>query len=337
MWLLTPLLTLLPERWRRALVGDAPVHWVRAAVFSGLLEALGSLGGLIAWYFIYMYRAVGAQIGPTLEATKGVPGEGAAFAMGIGALASLVFHPLTWVLVYFSFEGTLRTLAALLNEEVAPTLPLALVDWAISAGQRRSFERRVPLIVDAVTVGAENDPWDLKVESCREKPTWKHPLTIRFRDSYFQVLGQAPLPGAPQRPYVYLLRLPPRGEAYRGLEEYDPAAVTLSEPPRPHFLVAAFQDVLERWRIRRLPRVADIVFHADGREGWHLKVESCRPKPAWSLPRTIRFDGRLYRVEHSFPAKPPRPFGYLLRMLPENEAARGVLDYTPDEPLYEED
>jgi len=93
------------------------------------------------------------------------------------------------------------------------------------------------------------------------------------------------------------------------------------------------RDKAEEWRLSRLPLVPDFVFNGDGKEGWHLRVESCRPKPEWRIGRTIRYEGRLYRVLDACEATPERPFGFHLRLLYESEAARGPMDYTPDEPL----
>src|ERR1700721_1552351 len=52
MWifLLGPFLSLLPERWRKALPFCQSVHWRSAAVLSGLAESVIALGGLMYWY-----------------------------------------------------------------------------------------------------------------------------------------------------------------------------------------------------------------------------------------------------------------------------------------------
>ena len=129
------------------------------------------------------------------------------------------------------------------------------------------------------------------------------------------------------------MRYAPVGEAYRGMENYSPADVQQKDAPPPSVLSTIFVSLRDAWHIRRLPLVADSVVRGDGRQGWHLRVESCRPKPEWICPRTICFEERLYRVDAPYEAKPPRPFGYQLSALPPNEAARGILAYSPDEPL----
>ena len=341
MWnyLLGPLLTLLPERWRRKWLADAPVDWPRAAFVSGVAEGVLCLAALVGWYLYYIQVAIDAQASLTAGAllTRDVPqgatGAGMSYAMGLAALTSFVTHPLTWALAYFSIEGALRGLAALLTDEVAATLPLVLVERSIARGQRAVYERRVPRVADVVTRGREEDPWDLKVESCRPKPTWKYPLTISYEGEFFQVAGVAAGGATPARPHVYLLRRPPPGEAYRGVQPYDPEEVLSEEEAPATFWNAVFAPLRAKWRLAKLPPVADIVSRGDGSKGWHLKVESCRPKPMWTHGRTIRYEDVLYSVEGSYESKPPRPFGYALRFLPPNVAARGVLTYSPDEPL----
>jgi hypothetical protein len=347
---LGPVLALLPERWRKTRLGGlagVPVNWPRAALISGIVEGLVCLCALVVWYFLFIPRAAGVQAELAAgalqgrDAPAGMSGAGLSFAMGLAALTAFATHPLSWALSYFCLEGVLRACAAGLTDETCGTLPLALVDRAIAAFQRRAYEARVPLVADEVTRSDPADagqPWDLKVAACRPKLTWKYPLTIAYEGEFFQVVGEAAKVGARPRqvgarPHVYLLRRPPRGEAYRGVEQYDPQAILGSEAPRPNFLVAPFRAQVEKWRIARLSVVADFVFTGDGSEGWHLRVESCRSKPEWTPARTIRYEGRLYRVESSCQGTPQRPFGYRLRLLPEGEVARGVLTYTPDEPL----
>ena len=343
MWtyLLGPLLTLLPDSWRRALFANAPVNWPRAALISGLLEGVGGLAVLIAWYLYFIQGAVDQQAGLVAGALKsnappkGATEAGLSYAMGLSALAAFAMHPLTWVLAYFTIEWMFRLFAALTSDEVAGSLPLVLADGIFSAGKRRAYERRVPLVADVVTIGTEKDPWALRVQSCRPKPTWKHPLTIRFRGEYFQVAGEAAVGGTPARPHVYLLRCPSPGEVYRGVEDYDPEGLLREEEKAPHFLSGVAGALREKYRIAKLPLVADQVIRGDGSQGWHLRVESCRPKPMWTPPRTIRFADELYTVEGSYEAKPPRPFGYTLHRLRPHEAARGLLNYSPEDVLRE--
>jgi len=332
MWsyFIAPLLSLLPGRWRRALFGDAPVDWTRATMICGFAQFAICLGALIWWYFRVLYGALGQQMDTTIRAAQGVPAEGAAFAMGFAALVTFALHPVTWLLGYFTIEGVWRTLAAVLTEESRGTLPLAVVAWLLDGARRRGYEARVPLVADQVTRGAEQDPWNLRVASCRPKPEWKYPLTVRYAEQFFQVIGQAPTGATPQRPHVYLLRKPPAGEAYRGVREYDPEELLRAPEAEPNFLVKLLREKFERWQIARLPRVPDAIERSSGAEGWHLKIETCREMPDWTVGRTIAYEGQLYSIVGAYQATAARPFGFRLRRLEETEAARGIIEYWAD-------
>lgn len=334
-----PLLALLPKRWRNELFSNLEINWPRATAISGALEGAGGFLALIAWYLYFIRKAAKQQAQTILEAMgkTDVPQDltdvGASYSMGLASLVDLVMQPLTWVLAYCAVEGTLRAFAAVVNEESPGSGPLVLLERLIRGGRQRAWEARVPLVADVVTRGGAQDPWDLKVESCRPKSDWKFPKTIGYEDEFFQVAGEAAVGGTLARPNVYLLRRVPTGEAHRGFEAYDPEAVTRPEAAAPGFFASVFGMARESYRLRRLPLVADRVTLGDGAQGWHLQVESCRLKPEWTYPRTIRYEDQLYRVEGSYQAQPPRPFGYRLRRLPEGEAVRGVLPYSPDTPL----
>ncbi|HEV8385744.1 MAG TPA: hypothetical protein VGQ11_12805, partial [Candidatus Acidoferrales bacterium] len=244
MWtyIIAPILSLLPRPWRMAIFGDVGFNWPRATFLSGLVEGVGFFGALAYWYFHTMYSAVHAQMGVTLEATKGVPGEGAAFGMGAAALAVFVTSPVTWVLGFFTVEGIWRSLAAALTDESPGTFPLTVAAWVAGGMKRRAYEARVPLVADEVTRGGEKDPWALRVASCRPKPEWIFPLTIRYQGEYFQVAGQSPTGATASRPHVYLLNRPPAGEAYRGMREYDPDALLYGPEEQPNFLLQYFRE-----------------------------------------------------------------------------------------------
>jgi len=335
MWnyIIAPILSFLPGRWRRGITGGLQLNWRRAALLSGALEFFLFAGGLVGWYFYKIGELTRGQYDATMQATQGIPGYGAGLAVGGIALINFWMHPLTWVLLYFCIEGLMRSVAAMVTEEAHGTLPLALLDGLLAAAGRRAYEARVPLVPDMVVRGDGKQPWDLMVTSCRPKPSWRYPATIEYDGQFYQVQGEAPGSATPSRPHVYLLKHPPPGEAYRGVERYSPTALLEAEKPR-FFLAAWLEEKREQQRIRSLPLVADTLTRGDGGQGWHLKIESCRPKPDWTPGRTVRFEDQLYRVEGSFQAGPQRPFGYRLRLQLPSEAARGMMDYSPDEPLY---
>jgi hypothetical protein len=230
--------------------------------------------------------------------------------------------------------------------------------------RRRAYEARVPLVADETREfidgkGNRNifnfgDPaeglnmdaveeliardaasvnWELRVLSCRPKKNWTPRKTIRYKGKFFQVVGESPADATAARPHAYLLRRVPPNEAFRAPEDYDPEAVLHAQEEKPSGLSRALADILENWRLRRLPRVEDRVERGDGSAGWHLRVTSCRAKPLWNRGRTVRFEETYYRVTGSFAGSPERPFGFTLIVLPENEVVRGPVDYDPGEAL----
>jgi hypothetical protein len=334
MWtyLLGPLLALLPVRWRARLVPEAPVNWPAAGLISGIVESTGSLLGLIGWYLHAMQKYMDAQLGATMTATKGVPGEGSAYAMGFAAFVTFLVHPLTWALFYFWLEGALRTLAALLTEESPGTLPLVLVDRAWRVTQRRREQARVPLVRDDVAQGDGKQPWDMKIASCRPKPSWKYPLAIRYEGEFYQVVGEASAVAMAARPHVYLLRRANPREPLRGLEHYDPESVLRGDAD-PGAVSVLLHELRKRWQARRAPLVPDEVRETIGRDAAGLEVRSCRPKPDWTPGRLVSYADAYYRIVGSRMALRPRPFIFTLEKLAAGVPGRNVLRYTPEDPF----
>jgi len=333
-YVLGPFLALVPERWRKQWFEELPIQWSQAALLSGLLEAVGFLIALVWWYFHFTGAFAGEQA-KDMVAKDILPGGTQQLGFGAVNLIWFAIQPITLVLEFFAAEGVVRALAALSSGETFGTAPLAIFSALIADYQRRAYERRVPLVPDLVTRSIGQHPWDLKVQSCRPKPEWKFPKTLTYENQFYQVMKEVPPAGSAARPHVYFLRVSPPGVAFRGFEDYDPLAVTrVPGQESGGFFQLMIGSALQAWRIRRLPLVEDRVITGDGKQGWHLRVESCRPKPHWKYPRTISYKERLFRVESEYQSSEPRPFGYNLKLLPPNEAARGVLAYSPDEPLH---
>lgn len=327
-----PLLALLPRRWRETFFSGLGVNWPRAAAVSGFVEGFAGIFGLAAWYIFYIQQALDRQAeiaakaltqGPTPLTTTDV-----AAAMAIGSLIDFALHPVTWLLVFVAVEGTVRVLAAFIAEQPLGILPLAVFDRIILKTRQSQYEARVPLVRDLVTRGEGMQPWELKIESCRPKPAWKYPLTVRYKEAFFQVMSESGGTGTAQRPQVYLLRRVPRGEGFRGLTDYDPEE-GLRSAAQPGPLAEMLAAMGEKLRIRMLPLVPDQVFPGEGKGGWDLKIESCRPRPGWSENQLLRYEGRFYRLEATYKAKSPRPFGFGFRLLPAGVSGRNVVEYSP--------
>jgi len=216
-YLAGPILAFLPARLRAAYFGGIRVNWSRATVFSGIIESFLALVALIVWYSIFVTRA-----GPAIGAYIPWPYAG---PMG---LLSMYMHPLTWLICYFGVEGTVRTMSGLATHEVPGTLPLVLLDRAIRYAKTGEWRLKPRLVEDEVTRGEGN--WDLKIASRNPKAHWKYPLTIRYQDEFFRVLGEERV-AVGGRPHIYLLRRLPSNEIIRGLEDYDPHAAFVEDSP----------------------------------------------------------------------------------------------------------
>ncbi|GEM_PF-3120942 len=344
-YILGPVLVLLPQRWREHLFGHLEVDWLRAATISGFLETAGGMLLLIAWYLARIQELVNEQTAVAVEALgrqqdlKGLTNIEAAYAMGLGGLMTMFLHPLTWLLSYCSVEGVFRFFAAVSAEEARGTGLLGVIEWAARTQKKRSYEKAVPLIPDKLTVAPEGkEKWDAKVESCRPKPTWKYPLTVRIGGNYFQVTGDSTDPdaaqkarGGPVRPHTFYLKRVPAGEAYRGVVDFDPnEALKPNEPGLGSIALGALRDGL---RVQSLPLAPDHVHRDINKDGVFLRITSCRPKPDWTAGRTVRFEDCYYRLDGPFDADPPRPFGYTLRLLPAGVPGRSVVQYDPQDVL----
>jgi hypothetical protein len=214
-YILGPILTLLPERWRAKVLSVAPVRAARAAIISGIAEGLFAIGTLIVWYSIYVALAANAITRSSL------PG-GDNPRIGIFGLIWFWSNPITWLVVYFILEGATRYLAALTTGEVFGTFPLYAVEYAVRRIKQNRAQPELPLVTDEVLPGGAT--CDMKIASCRAKAEWQYPFTIRYGGAYFQVVASLRL-GAGPRPHVYSLRRLPPGEVAGGLKEYHPEDV----------------------------------------------------------------------------------------------------------------
>lgn len=349
MWtyVLGPFLALLPARWRAAWFWDKPADWVRATILSGFLETFGCFLSLALWYLASIQRMAAEQAAVAVDALgkakdlKGLTNIELAYSMGLGGLLTFVGHPLTWLLAYCAFEGIWRMFAAIVTEEAPGSGLLGFFDWAVVSARRRAYEKRVPLIEDRLTrsePGPRQPDWDLRVESCRPKPSWRPRQIVGYKDEYFRVLrdstdtnAQWRRDGLPIRPHTYYLKKIPAGEAYVGSEKYDPRDVL--KPAGPGLGTLALGALKDGFKIQATPLVADNVRRDMEGQDVFLHIESCRPKEQWNPGRTLKYEDCYYRIEGSYELEGPRPWGYKLRLLPMGVMGRGVILYDPEELL----
>lgn len=82
------------------------------------------------------------------------------------------------------------------------------------------------------------------------------------------------------------------------------------------------------------PRVVDEVQTNTG--ACDLYIMSCRQKP-WTDLTTVEYQDKLYELVVQREGVPPRPFIYLLKLIPKNKLVRGMHHYAVDEELTEKE
>jgi hypothetical protein len=215
-----PFYALLPKRWRQGERSGPETYLARAALISGVGEAVLALVTLGFWYAanVGLFSSHFASYVATAQ-----DGLSSSWIFGGSAgLLGFVMNPLTWVIIYFTLEGVIRAFAALASNEVVGTLPLYALAYFWQLARRRKPEAELPLVPDEIMPGGGT--CDILISSCRQRDGWKYPFTLRYAGAYFQVIDEKHMAAGP-RPFVYSLRRLPAGEIARGLKSYDPADV----------------------------------------------------------------------------------------------------------------
>ncbi len=203
----------LPQRYRSAISVSVP-----AAAISGAAQLLLSLGALMYRYFTFTHQRLFADSNVMLKAVER-HGETVVMGSGLLLLLEYLIQPLTILLCYFAFEGVVRLVAAVITDEVVPTLPLYLV--LLLQQQRDRIRHEGALgerIIDEVRF-VESSTCSLRIASCRPKEGWNKMITVAYQDELYEVA--AAQEGHPPRPFVYLLRKKPDHKIIRGIHHYD--------------------------------------------------------------------------------------------------------------------
>jgi hypothetical protein len=212
--LISIVLALFPERYRYRLGYAIGVDAHRGALVGGIIEC--SACGLI-YCFRYIYF-LNERVGRFAEQIIGQGSEGAManpnvqFGAGMVSLAEYVIHPVSLLLLYFTFEGLVRWVSALVHDEIVPTLPLQLIEWAHHGIATAKHERDLgPAIEDLVQPGSGD--FALVIASCRPKP-WTKMTTISYDDKLYELSHEES--AQPPRTWVYVLRRRPESKIVRG-------------------------------------------------------------------------------------------------------------------------
>jgi hypothetical protein len=210
-------LSFLPEAWRRRWFPTAVANVEGGALASGLLQL-----ALCAIALVIRFPGfVRSQLTDPVSAAMlgGAEKGGETMVMGFGPvlLVAYIIQPLTLLLLYFLFEGALRTGAAIATNEALPTAPLFLL--SLLDGRARAYRRERalgPRTVDQVQFGRDGT---LTIASCREK-SWTRLATIRHEDKLYE-LARAEQ-GVKPRQFLYHLRAIPPEKLLRGVHDYSP-------------------------------------------------------------------------------------------------------------------
>ena len=130
------LVSLLPEPYRTRYRPSIDLY--RAAALSGLVESVECLAILFIRYVDFLQRRLvetsGAMVANgRLDMVGARPVQ---YGLGFVVLLEFVFHPLTLLLAYLTFEGLVRFLAAAATRETLSSLPFYLAARVYRRGRQ---------------------------------------------------------------------------------------------------------------------------------------------------------------------------------------------------------
>ena len=234
-----PLAAFLPARWRNMLPFAGHVQWSRAAALSGVLQIAAAILALANWYQYIMFPIVDRGVDLALN---GKLGGGVTDQQIAGAAYTVfLFHPLTWMLVYFFLEGAVRLCGAAFAENVLGTLPLGLIDRTLAllttrthtkpalpaqrntqsfagAVRERTILSRLKQVPDELHYATDQTQELLEIRASRRKDDWLAPKVVRVDDLYYRLEENSVEHGP--RPFRYRLRRLERGVPGRNVLLY---------------------------------------------------------------------------------------------------------------------
>lgn len=243
-FLLGPFLAVLPKRWRQSLPIHQFIEWRIASMLSGFGEMLFALAALLFWYSYSVTTwvshgldsALAGKMGPSVNEQE------------IGFMAIVIFatHPLTWLIAYLGMEGSVRLVGAAFTENNLGILPLFVLDTIylkitgqsgptaaqqggymetnlssyVGAIREKVRTTRTAIIPDELCMLKQGEEEFLEIRSCRRKPDWAPPRTVRYQDMFYRL--EACSDGSEPRPFRYHLRRLTAGVMGRTVLVYAP-------------------------------------------------------------------------------------------------------------------
>ena len=243
-YLFGPFMALLPRRWRESLSVYEAVEWRTAMILSAFGESVVALVGMMYWYSYSVTGWVERGIDATLSgrAPAGITDHD----IGVGALLIFATHPLTWLLLYAGFEGSVRLLGALASENYLGILPLFALDKLylkisgrsgpgaakaagysqshfssyVSALREKARAPRYSNVPDELCFSRDGPEEILEIRACRRKEDWTPPRTVRYQDAFYRL--ESSTDGSIPRAYHYRLRRVTAGVMGRSVLIYSP-------------------------------------------------------------------------------------------------------------------
>jgi hypothetical protein len=209
-----PFYALLPKRWRQGERNGPETYLAQAAMISGVGEAVLALVALGFWYAANVGLFSSSFANYVATAQQGLSSSW--IFGGSAGLLGFVMNPLTWLIIYFCFEGIIRAFAALASEEVVGTLPLYMVEYFWRKAKRKRPAPELPLVPDEITPGGGT--CDILISSCRQRDGWKYPFTLRYAGAYFQVIDEKRMVAGPRPFYIFAAAIA-SGRSCAGAEE----------------------------------------------------------------------------------------------------------------------
>ncbi len=126
---------------------------------------------------------------------------------------------------------------------------------------------------------------------------------------------------------------------YEGLVRYMAARISNQIiGTLPLYAISGIHNLIDRAKYRRYvgPAVEDQVIRGSGKQGYDLKVYSCRAKLHWNSYMAIKYEGEFYQKFKEEYGAAPRRFIYYLRKSAPGHTAVVVDDYKVDNVLKPE-
>jgi hypothetical protein len=316
-------LSFLPPRYRRD-------HRLKFEAMTGaMVQGLGTMTFLVYRFMIFSWQRAGIMAAP-VDTPSNMPEVNANYGTGVFAMAEFIMQPLHMLLLYLFYEAVVRFVGAWVSGQVIGSLPMYLVSGVHGlfdkGAHRRYIGARIP---DDVVRGGDG----LVVHSSRPKLHWHPHMTIEYEGEFYQMVNEEP--GEKPRRFTYHLRKSPPGRIVVTIDHYKTDGVMKPPPRDATALQQMREDMISKVKQqRKAPLVADLVVRGGGRQGYDLKIYSCRPKPDWNSYVAIEFEEVLYEFFRHESASRPREFVFFLRKAPPNKPASVVRHYRVNEVLH---